>query len=153
MLTLVSLLVHKRYKFQWNTTICYKKYYFGTRRRERVISHIKEYTCRYQQPRGLRRSPPEIVGSNPTGSMDVCCEGCVWPGRGLCDKLITRMEDTYRLWCVMSDLETSRMRRPRHALGRSATGKWIYLSGGKNNQRWKLRKQKLMIELNEGEQL
>jgi hypothetical protein len=45
-------------------------------------------------------------------------------GRGLCDKLITRPEESYRLWCVVvCDLETSRMRRPWPALGRSATGK------------------------------
>jgi len=42
--------------------------------------------------------------------------------RGLCDELITRPEESYRLWCVVvCDLETSRMRRP--ALGRSATAK------------------------------
>ena len=33
-------------------------------------------------------------------------------GRGLCDELITRTEESYRLWCVVvCDLETSRMRR------------------------------------------
>ena len=36
------------------------------------------------------RSPTQIVGSNPTGGMDVCCECCVLSGRGLCDELITR---------------------------------------------------------------
>jgi len=30
----------------------------------------------------------------------------VLPGRGLCDKLITRPEESYRLWCVVvCDLE------------------------------------------------
>jgi hypothetical protein len=33
-------------------------------------------------------------------------------GRGLCDELITRPEESYRLWCVVCDLETSWMRRP-----------------------------------------
>jgi hypothetical protein len=56
------------------------------------------------------RSPAETVGSNPTGGMDVCC--FVLSGRGLCDELITRPEESYRLWCVVCDLETSRMRRP-----------------------------------------
>jgi len=59
------------------------------------------------------RSPAEIVGSNPTGGMDVClCECCLlWDG-GLCDWLITP-EEFYRLWCVVEcDLETSIMRRP-----------------------------------------
>ena len=55
--------------------------------------------------------------------MFVCCECCVMSGRGLCDELITPPEESYRLWCVVvCDLETSRMRRPWPALGRSATG-------------------------------
>jgi hypothetical protein len=34
-------------------------------------------------------------------------------GRGLCDGLITRPEESYRLWCVVvCDLETSRMGAP-----------------------------------------
>jgi len=76
------------------------------------------------------------VGSNPTGGMDVCCECCVLSGRGLCDELITRPEESYRLWCVVvCDLETSWMRRPWPALGRSATekksGPWWSDSSGK----------------------
>jgi hypothetical protein len=36
----------------------------------------------------------------------VCCECCVLSGRGLCDELITRPEESYRMWCVvMYDLE------------------------------------------------
>jgi hypothetical protein len=35
----------------------------------------------------------------------------VLSGRGLCDELITRPEESYRMWCVVvCDLETSRMR-------------------------------------------
>ena len=48
------------------------------------------------------RSPTEIVGSNPNGEHGrlsvvsaVCCAG-----RGLCDELITRPEESYWLWCV-----------------------------------------------------
>jgi hypothetical protein len=38
--------------------------------------------------------------------MFVCCECCVLSGRGLCDKLITHPEESYRLWCVVvCDLE------------------------------------------------
>ena len=60
--------------------------------------------------------------------MSVCCECCVLSDRGICDKLITRPEQSYRLWCiVVCDLETSRMRRPWSALGRSATEKKIYI--------------------------
>ena len=34
-------------------------------------------------------------------------------GRGLCDELITRPEESYRLWCVIVyDLETSRIGAP-----------------------------------------
>jgi hypothetical protein len=48
----------------------------------------------------------------------------VLSGRSLCDELITRPEESYRLWCVVvCDLETSRIRRPWPALGRSATKK------------------------------
>jgi hypothetical protein len=45
--------------------------------------------------------------------MFVCCECCVClSGTGLCDGLITRPEESYRLWCVLvSDLVTSRLRR------------------------------------------
>jgi len=59
--------------------------------------------------------------------MFVCCECCVLSGRGLYDELITRPEESYRLWCVaVCDQETSRMRRPWPALGRSAKGKKNY---------------------------
>jgi len=43
------------------------------------------------------RSLVETVGSNLTGNMHVCCECCVLSGRGLCDELITRPEESYRL--------------------------------------------------------
>jgi len=33
-------------------------------------------------------------------------------GRGLCDELITRPEESYWLWCVVCDLETSRIGAP-----------------------------------------
>ena len=40
--------------------------------------------------------------------MFVCCECRVLSGRGLCDELVTRPEESYRLWCVVvGDLETS----------------------------------------------
>ena len=61
------------------------------------------------------RLPAEIVVSNPTGGMDVYLLGvvCVLSSRGLCDVLITRPEESYKLWCVVvCDLKTSWMRRP-----------------------------------------
>ena len=43
----------------------------------------------------------------------VCCECRVLSGRGLCDELITRPEESYRLCCVVGcDVETSRIGVP-----------------------------------------
>jgi hypothetical protein len=69
-------------------------------------------------------SPTEIVGSNPAGAwMSVYCKGCVLSCRGFCDELITRPEESYRLWCVVvCALETLRM-RPLPALGHGAQKK------------------------------
>jgi hypothetical protein len=52
---------------------------------------------------GLRAQiPPEWT------QMSVSCECCVLSDRGLCDELITRPEEFYRLWCVVvCDLVTS----------------------------------------------
>ena len=45
----------------------------------------------------------------PGGWMFVCCECFVLSGRCLCDKLITRPEESYRLWCVVCDLEKTNL--------------------------------------------
>ena len=63
--------------------------------------------CRSQWPRSLRRrsATARLLRSwvrIPLGSwMFFCCECCVLSGRGLCDELITRPEESYRLWCVV----------------------------------------------------
>ena len=87
-------------------------------------------TCRSQWPRGLRRRSAAArllrswVRIQPGARIFVCCECCVLSGRGLCDELITRPKESYLLWCVVvCDLETSRMRRPWPAVGRSAREK------------------------------
>ena len=49
-----------------------------------VVARSKAYVC--------GRSPAEIVGSNPTGGMDVC-QCCVLSARGLYDELITGPEE------------------------------------------------------------
>ena len=55
--------------------------------------------------------------------MSFCVEWYVLSGRVLCDGLISRPEESYRLWCVVvCDLETTRMRRPWPTLGRGAKG-------------------------------
>ena len=94
------------------------------------IYFIVSYTCRRTRcSRGLRRGSTaarllRLWFRIPPGVwMSVCCKCCVLSGRGICDELITRPEESYRLWCVVvCDLETSWMRRPWPALGRSATG-------------------------------
>ena len=44
--------------------------------------------------------------------MFVCCVWCLLSGRGLCDELIAHPKQSYRLWCIVCDLETLWMRRP-----------------------------------------
>ena len=52
------------------------------------------------------RSPAEIVGSNPHRGHGCLSVVSVLSGRRLCDELITRPEESYRLWCgVVCDLE------------------------------------------------
>jgi hypothetical protein len=72
---------------------------------------------RSQWPRGLRlRSTAACllrswVRISPGAWMSVCCDCCVLSGRGLCDGLITRPEESYRLCCVtVYDIETPSMR-------------------------------------------
>ena len=81
-----------------------------------------------QWPRGLRRRSARMlrlwVRIPPRAWMFVCCECCVLSGRGICDKLITRPKESYRLRCVVvCDLETSWMRRPWSTGGRRAKNK------------------------------
>ena len=57
--------------------------------------------CRSQWPRGLRRRSAAArllrlwVRIPPGPWMFVCCECCVLSGRGLCDELIARPEESY----------------------------------------------------------
>ena len=69
--------------------------------------------CRPHWPCGLRRSSaasrlPRLWFRIPPGTwLSVCCERCVLLGRGLCEELITRPEESYRMWCIVAcDLET-----------------------------------------------
>ena len=57
--------------------------------------------------------PKISAGERPAAWIFVCCECHVLSGRGLCDELITRLEESYRLWyVVVCDLETSRICAP-----------------------------------------
>jgi hypothetical protein len=74
---------------------------------------------RPQWPRGLRRSSAAAcllrlcVQNPPWARISVSCQCFVLSGRGPYNELITRPEESYRLWCVVvCDLEISWMRRP-----------------------------------------
>ena len=57
------------------------------------------------------------------------CDCCVLSGRGLCDWLIPRPEESYRLRCaIVCDVETSRMRRSWFALGCCVREKKMFIS-------------------------
>jgi len=64
---------------------------------------------------GRRSAAARLLGLRvripPVEWMFVCCECCVLSGRGLCDRLITRPEESYRA-CVVPecDHEASIMR-------------------------------------------
>jgi len=50
--------------------------------------------------------------------MDVCYECYVLSGRDLCDGLIIRLEESYRLWyVVVCDLETSKNKKAMARVG------------------------------------
>jgi hypothetical protein len=66
--------------------------------------------------------------------MFVCCECCATSGRSLYDELVTRPEDSYRLWCVVeNDLENSRMRRTWPTWGCRAKNKQTNLLTSNTN--------------------
>ena len=94
-----------------------------------------------QWPRGLRRRSSAArllrlwVRIPPRAWMFVCCECCVLSGRGLCDGLITRPEESYRLWCVVCDQETSKTRRLRPATGLwKIQTQWVVTAGKQTNK-------------------
>jgi hypothetical protein len=63
--------------------------------------------------------------------MFVCCECCVLSGRGLCDELITRPEESYRMCrVVVCDLETSKTRTLKPAIGLwKIQPQWVVTAG------------------------
>ena len=66
------------------------------------------------QFRNMKLNRTSLETLYPPGAwIFVCCECRVLSGRDLCDELITRPEESYRLCCVVVfDLETSRMGAP-----------------------------------------
>ena len=82
-----------------------------------------------QWPRGLRCGSTaarllRLWVRIPPGAF-VCCECCVLSGKGLYVELITRPEESHRLWCIaMCDIGTTRMRRPWPAAAPQDKKKW-----------------------------
>jgi hypothetical protein len=94
--------------------------HFCTRLRAIIILTLIFKKCWSQWPCGLRRGSAAArllglwVRILPRAWMSVCCECCVLSGRGLCDGLVPRPKESYRVWCVSSMIVKPRkMRRPR----------------------------------------
>jgi hypothetical protein len=68
-----------------------------------------EHVARMGEGRDVHR----VLVGKPEGTR----ECCVLSGRGLCDRLITRAEESYRLWRVVDDQETSKTRKLKPATG------------------------------------
>ena len=117
----------RRFRFTQTYKNCFSAVTNVTRKCLNITSYRLSY-CRSQWPRGLRlrsaaaRLLRSWVRIPPGAWIFVCCECCVLSRTGLCNELITRLEESYRQWCVVvCDLEISWMRRPWPALGHSAT--------------------------------
>ena len=67
--------------------------------------------------------------------MFVCCECCVLSGRGICDGMMTRPEESYRLLrVVVCDQETSKARRLKTATGLwKIQPQWVVTPGKQTN--------------------
>jgi len=71
-----------------------------------VFWGANEVPCRSQWPRGLRRGSAAAcllgwwIRIPPGAWMFVCCGCSILSRRGLCVELITRTEESYRVWCV-----------------------------------------------------
>jgi hypothetical protein len=72
-----------------------------------VFWGANEVPCRSQWPRDLRRGSAATcflglwIWILPGAWMFVSCGCSVLSGRGLCVELITRPEESYRVWCVL----------------------------------------------------
>jgi hypothetical protein len=107
-----------------------------------TVFYIYIYMCRSQWSCALRRrsSAARLLRSwvriPPRAWMFVCCECCVLLGRGLCDVLITRPEESYRLWRIfVCDEETSKTRRLKPATGLwKIQPQWVVTPGEQTNK-------------------
>ena len=107
-----------------------------------AIKNLIFTRCRSQWPCGLRRrsSAAHLLRSwvriPPGTRMFVCSECFVLWSRGLCVRLITRPEESYRLWrVVVCDQETSKTRRLKAATGLwKIQPKWVVTTGKQTNK-------------------
>jgi hypothetical protein len=104
--------------------------FFLGKKRKMIIDYSCRVHFRSHWPRSVRRRSPvaRLLGLwfriPPEAWRSVSWECCVLSGRGLCDELITRPEESYRTCCVVvCDRGTSKTRRPWLAIGRNATKK------------------------------
>jgi hypothetical protein len=67
----------------------------------------------------------------PEAWIFVCCECCVL-GRGLCDELITHLEESCRMWCVVCDLENLKNEEAMIRIGSQRHRKKMKVVVGKN---------------------
>ena len=79
--------------------VCLSNYLFLDLRAFR-INKSKKYNIHSCYISICSRSLTGIAGSNPAEGTDVCLLCCVLSGRCLWDGLITRPEESYRVWCV-----------------------------------------------------
>jgi len=72
------------------------------------FSRRSQWPCGLKHRSATARLLRLLVRMPPGALTSACCDCCMLSGRGLCDELITRPEESYRLWCVVvCDLETS----------------------------------------------
>jgi hypothetical protein len=108
-----------------------------------LFNSSKTDTGRSQWPCSLRRRylAARLLRSwlpIPPGTwMFVCCECCVLSGRGFCDGLTTRLEESYRPWrVVVCDQEISKTRRRMSATGLwKIQPQWVVTPGKQTNKR------------------
>ena len=102
----------KRTRFASHFHFTLEKGFVG---RHWIFCLYSQNLCRSQWPRGLRRRSAAAClwdrGFESHRGMDLCLLWvlCVLSGRGLCNELITRSEESYWLWCVV----VCRLDKPR----------------------------------------
>jgi hypothetical protein len=88
----------------WKSLFCFK--YLSVHKSSLHFKLVQEVICWSQWPCSLRRGSSAArllvswVRIPQAAWMSVSCECCVLSGRGLCDGLVPRPEESYRVWCV-----------------------------------------------------